>query len=69
MWTTHYRNQRGYGRNWDRRYNRWGRYPRMNWRNMESDSGYFECGSKDHWARNSERRKGVNRVVARIFFF
>lgn len=60
MWTTNYGNQRGYGRNWNNRYNRYGRYPRRNWRNVGYDRGCFECGSKDHWARNCDKRKEVN---------
>lgn len=57
MWTTNYRSQRGYGRQWGRRYNRSGRYQRRNWRNVGYDSGCFECGSKDHWARECDKRK------------
>ena len=57
MWTTNYRNQRGYGRSRGRRYSRWSRQPRRNWGSMGYDNGCFECGSKDHWARNCDGKK------------
>ena len=60
MWTTNYRNHRGYDRSWGRKYNRNGRYPRWNWRNTRYDDGCFECGSKTHWARNCDKRKDTD---------
>ncbi|KAK4295022.1 hypothetical protein Pmani_002520 [Petrolisthes manimaculis] len=61
MWTN-YGTWRGTGngRNWGRRYNRFGRYQRRNWRNMGHDRGCFECGSMDHWARNCDKRKEMD---------
>ena len=44
-------NEGRYGRN------RFGRYPRRFWRRGRYDTGCFECGSWDHWARNCDKRK------------
>ena len=52
MWTRNYRNREGYGRN--RRPMRYGRYAGRNSRRFGYDNGCFECGSKDHWARDCE---------------
>ena len=59
MWTTNYGNRRGYGRDWNRRFNRsrYSRYPRRNWRGFRYNDGCFECGAKDHWARNCDTKK------------
>ena len=63
MWTTNYGRQSGYSRNWNARYGRGNRYPGRNWRRMRYDSGCFECGAKDHWARNCEKRKVDNKEL------
>ena len=62
LWTTNYsgRNTYGYNSNWNNgRYNRgrYNRYQRRNWRRNKFDNGCFECGSKDHWARNCDKVK------------
>ena len=59
LWTTNYGNRRSYGRDWSRRYNRsrYSRYPRRNWRGARYGDGCFECGAKDHWARNCDKKK------------
>lgn len=62
MWTTNYGNRRGYGRGWNRRFNRsrYSRYPRRNWRGFRYNDGCFECGAKDHWARDCDKKKDVD---------
>ena len=55
MWTTNYRNRRGYGRY--RRPTGYGWYDGRNSRRFGDDGGCFECGSKDHWVRDCGKRK------------
>ena len=59
MWASYYGNRRGYGRNFNGRFNnRFGRYNRRSWRQTGSgrDDSCFVCGSKDHWARYCDQR-------------
>ena len=56
MWTTNNGNPRGYGRSWSRRYYRGGRYPRRYWQARQTGIGCYVCGSKDHLARDCEKR-------------
>lgn len=60
MWTN-YGNQSRFSRTGNVRYgrNRYGRYPRRNWWRGKYDSGCFECGSKDHWARNCDKKNKI----------
>lgn len=66
MWATNYGNRSRYrpNGNWNGRYtrNRYGRYSKGNWGNRANyDIGCFECGSKDHWARNCDKRERDNK--------
>ena len=62
MWTTNYGNPSRFMRAGSGRYgqNRFGRYPRKNWRRGRYNSGCFECGSMDHWVRNCDRKKEID---------
>ena len=57
MWTANYGRPSGFSRNWNPRYSRGGRFLRRNWRGARYDSGCFECGANDHWARNCDKRR------------
>ena len=63
MWTANYGNQGRYNRSLNGRYarNRYGRYSGRNLRRVRYDSGCFECGSKDHWARNCDKKEKDNK--------
>lgn len=63
MWTTNYGRQNSYSRNFNPRYARGSRYQWRNWRGARYNSGCFECGAKDHWARNCEKRKLDNKEL------
>ncbi len=58
MWATYRSGQGSYDRNWNRRPNRhYGRYTKRNWRQMGYNNGFYEFGSKNHWARNFNQKE------------
>lgn len=60
MWTNYgYQNRFPRTRNGRYGRNRYGRYSRRNWGRGKYDNGCFECGSKDHWARNCDKKKEI----------
>ena len=62
MWGMNYGNQSHFASTGNGRSgrDRFGRYARRNWRRARYDGGCFECGSRNHWARNCDKKREID---------